>query len=138
MAEVYFQEDDIRTQAEEGANLRKVARKCGAQIYGGINKWINCRGLGLCGTDRVTIDPGANVSNRTWKEGLHFDSRSNIRLACQVKVLGDITVSNAPAIEYGEQMIETLKFGAVAALFGLVFLFAFLIMAFDWAGHPLF
>jgi ferredoxin len=138
MAEVYFQEDDIRTETEEGANLRKVARKCGAQIYGGINKFINCRGFGFCGTDRVIIDPEANVSPRTWKEKLHFDARSNVRLACQVRVLGDVSVSNAPAIEYGEQMLENVKFAAVAAFFGLTFLLAFLIMAADWAGRPLF
>lgn len=138
MPEVYFQEDDIRTQADEGANLRKVARKCGAQIYGGINKYLNCRGLGLCGTDRIVVEPGTHVSPPTWKERLHFDERSNLRLACQVKVLDDISVSNAPALEYGEQMIETLKFAAVSAVFALVFLLAFLVMAFDWAGHPLF
>ena len=41
-----------------GSNLRVEAAKQGIEIYGGIDRYLNCRGNGLCGTCRVLVKKG--------------------------------------------------------------------------------
>lgn len=78
-----------------GANLRRVLLEHGVQLYNGQAKYINCRGIGTCGTCAVEID--GEVSAPNWKDKArrslppHNPGR-NLRLACQTKVLGDIRV----------------------------------------------
>ncbi len=79
----------------EGANLRKVLLENKLDLYNGNAKYINCRGIGSCGTCAVEIK--GNVSPANWKDRgrrslpPHSPSK-NRRLACQTKVLGDIEV----------------------------------------------
>jgi len=138
MPKVTFEEAAKTIEVEAGANLRKVARAHGVEIYGGPNRYINCRGFGFCGTDRVEISGDSQATSApTWKEKLHFGANSRMRLACQTKVLGDIAVRTAPAMEYGEAMKDNLKVAGAAAVLGLLTLLAFLVMFLDWAGKPL-
>ncbi|MBE9032597.1 (2Fe-2S)-binding protein [filamentous cyanobacterium LEGE 11480] len=80
---------------ELGANLRRVLLQQGVALYNGGAAVINCRSLGTCGTCAVQID--GSVSPLTWKERTRLalpphQGTGDRRLACQVKVLGDIQV----------------------------------------------
>lgn len=85
---------------ETGANLRQVMLANGVDLYNGNAKFVNCMGLGTCGTCAVQIE--GDVSAPNWQDIArrsfppHTSSR-NLRLACQTKVLGDITVSKFTA-----------------------------------------
>ena len=107
-------------------------------VYGGPNKLLNCRGFGLCGTDRIQVSPNDCVTEMTWKERLHLDPKSGMRLACQARLRGDAKVSIAPAVDYGAVMVENLKFGAAALFFGGLTLFFIIFMLFELVGSPLF
>ena len=80
---------------ERGANLRQVLLGSKLDLYNGNSKYINCRGIGSCGTCAVEII--GSVSEVNWKERTRLtlpphDPDKNRRLACQTKVLGDIEV----------------------------------------------
>jgi ferredoxin len=95
----------VRAQGKEmecqvGANLRQLFLKNGVDLYNGRADVINCHSLGTCGTCAVAI--AGPVSPLNWKEkarlGLHPHSlvgsrQKGRRLACQVRVLGDIEVT---------------------------------------------
>ncbi|WP_136588923.1 2Fe-2S iron-sulfur cluster-binding protein [Salinigranum halophilum] len=56
---------------------------------------LNCRGLGSCGTCAVSVS--GPVSDSTRRERLRLrvpphDPASGLRLACQTRILGDVTV----------------------------------------------
>lgn len=138
MPSIQFEEAGCGVTAEEGQDIRKIAHKNKVTVYGGPNKYFNCRGFGLCGTDRITVKPDDAVSPPTWKEKLHFGDKPKIRLACQARLLGDATVSIAPAEEYGAQMKETLKLLPAVVFFGGLTLFFVVFMLFELVGKPLF
>ena len=82
-------------ECETGANLRRVLLQHNVDLYNGKAKIINCLGIGTCGTCAVEIE--GEVSDVNWKDRLRrslppHSLRKNRRLACQKKVLGDITV----------------------------------------------
>lgn len=81
---------------ESGANLRKVLLKHGVDLYNGNAKFINCMGIGTCGTCAVEIE--GEVSEPNWKDKARrslppHSPTSNRRLACQTQVLGNIKVT---------------------------------------------
>ncbi len=81
---------------ETGANLRQVLQQHGVALYNGAAGVINCRGIGTCGTCAIAIS--GEVSPPTWKEKIRLAlpphrPEQNRRLACQVKVLGDVGVT---------------------------------------------
>ena len=84
----------IDLKAGYGANLRKAALYNEAEVYKGLNKFLNCRGHGLCGKCVVEIEPLENVNPRTFFENLH-KLEPHQKLGCRVKVYGDITVKAA-------------------------------------------
>jgi ferredoxin len=78
-----------------GAVLRDVLRGGGETLHNGASGSLNCRGLGSCGT--CAVDVTGAVSDRTRRERLRLrvpphDPESGLRLACQTRVLGDVTV----------------------------------------------
>jgi ferredoxin len=81
---------------EPGANLRQVLLEQNLPLHNGKAKYINCLGIGTCGTCAVEIE--GQVSSPNWKDTArrslppHSPSR-NLRLACQTKVLGDVKVT---------------------------------------------
>jgi ferredoxin len=80
---------------ESGANLRKVLLENKIELYNGQARYINCRGLGSCGTCAVEIF--GTISEPNWKENVRLSlpphsKTKNRRLACQTKVFSDITV----------------------------------------------
>jgi ferredoxin len=98
---------------ESGARLRDVLRSAGISLYSGPARIVNCRGIGSCGTCAVAIEqdqPDA-IPALNWIEKARFNfpphsamgpaiglfgsqpSSQGLRLACQVRVLGDISVT---------------------------------------------
>lgn len=138
MPTIEFEEANVTATAREGEKIRKIASKNKVSVYGGPNKLLNCRGFGLCGSDRIKVDPKDCVTPMTWKEKLHFDEKSGLRLACQANLVNDAKVSIAPALEYGVVMKENLKFGAAVFVFGGLTLFFLVFMLFELIGKPLF
>jgi ferredoxin len=110
MPKVTFVKEKKELEVPSGANLRQEARKAGIQLYPGVHKYLNCRGLGLCGTCKVFVKKGMeNVSAKTVLEVINFNTHplnvfayigheDEMRLACQVQVNGDCTVETQPAL----------------------------------------
>jgi ferredoxin len=138
MPVVDFKEANATVTAEEGKDIRKIAIQNEISVYGGPNKLLNCRGFGICGTDRIEVYPKDCVSQMTWKEKLHCDEKSGIRLACQAKLVADATIRVTPALEYGKEMIENLKVATAALIFGGGTLFFVIFIIFELIGKPLF
>ena len=80
---------------ELNQNLRKVLLTAKLPLYNGIASKIHCRGLGTCGTCAVEIEGEVSSPTMVEKWRLGFPphrSESNLRLACQCRVLGDLSV----------------------------------------------
>ena len=93
MPTITFQGKTI--SCDQGSNLRRVLLENKLALYNGQAKYINCRGIGSCGTCAVEII--GEVSPANWKDKTRrslppHDPQKNRRLACQTKVLGDIEV----------------------------------------------
>jgi ferredoxin len=73
------------------ANLREIAVANGVSVYTGLHKAVNCRGNGRCGTCQVEIS-GSNIKARNSIEEAKLKDAPQLRLACQVEVLGDLSV----------------------------------------------
>ena len=86
---VKFIKEKKEIEVPEGANLRAEAKKAGINLNQGvrgvsdtidnfacaINKHMNCKGLGMCGTCRVLITKGMeNTNEMTMREKLKFKS----------------------------------------------------------------
>src|SRR5690242_965375 len=73
------------------SNLREIAVANEIGVYAGAAKVANCRGNGRCGTCRVEIS-GDNLKPRNDVEEAKLKGIANLRLACQIEVLGDLVV----------------------------------------------
>lgn len=94
----------------EGTNLRKAALRHGVSLYSGADRYLNCRGLGLCGTCRVHVKSGReNLSRVGFWEWLmtrfhpfrwwvRIGEEDKMRLACRTKVLGDVEIETRPPL----------------------------------------
>ena len=79
-----------------GANLRAALLANNIDLYSPRAKYVNCMGIGTCGTCAVAIE--GEVSEANWRDIARrklppHDPEKNLRLACQTKVLGDIRVT---------------------------------------------
>lgn len=112
MPKVTFVKEKTELEVPAGSNLRAEARKAGLQIYKGLDRYLNCRGLGLCGTCRVLVKKGMeNLSPKSLMERINLNAHpmsmlaligheDEMRLACQVKVNGDCTIETMPAFNW--------------------------------------
>lgn len=91
-----------------GANLRQEALKQNVSLYRGLEKFANCRGLGVCGTCKVLVKAGAeNLSKPSlFEKGrlalmpfATIGHENEMRLACQATVQGDVTVETKPGLD---------------------------------------
>lgn len=109
MAKVRFLRANVEVQAEPGANLRSLALRHGVQLYPGLHRVFNCRGLAQCGSCRVLLLNGTerNATRRTFLERLRLalsyfaiGHGEELRLACQCRVLGDLDVLERPPTNF--------------------------------------
>ncbi len=79
----------------KGANLRETLIASGLHPHNGTSRMLNCFGLGTCGTCAVKITGRVSEMTPTERLRLSFpphNPENGLRLACQVKVMGDIEV----------------------------------------------
>ncbi len=108
MPKVKFINEKQEIEVPPGSNLRVEAKQAGVQIYQGKDRFLNCHGLGLCGTCRVLVKKGMeNLSAKTRRErfrlAVSFASighEDEMRLACQVQVNGDCEVVTRVGVDY--------------------------------------
>lgn len=126
---VNFIKEKKTIEVPVGANLRREALKAGVNIYQGvngigasINQFVNCHGLGTCGTCRVIIKKGRENTNPMGTiERLKFKCpvpdplpcmafighENDMRLACKTTVMGDIDVETGPELNlFGENFFS--------------------------------
>lgn len=98
-------------ECHRGSNLRQVLLAHGVELYNGNAKFINCMGIGSCGTCAVELE--GEVSAPNWKDNARrslppHSPTANRRLACQTKVLGDVRVTKYGGFwGQGEQTVWT-------------------------------
>src|SRR6516162_5569132 len=86
MPKVTFVNEKTEIEVPIGSNLRQEARKAGIEVYKGIERYLNCRGLGLCGTCKVLVKKGMeNLNKKTFMERFNMSAHPLTMLA----VLGD-------------------------------------------------
>ena len=95
MPKVHFVNELLTVEVPQGATLREVAIKHGIEIYRGMWTHINCLGNGICGRCKVWIMTDSSVSHRSARERFHR-IQGKQRLACQVRILGDVEVHTRP------------------------------------------
>jgi ferredoxin len=112
MPKVKFLKQKVELEVPQGANLRLAAREAGIEVYKGLEKYLNCRGLGLCGTCKVLVKKGMeHLSPKTVREKFNLNfhpltmlaalgHEDEIRLACQVHVNGDCEIETTPAFNW--------------------------------------
>ena len=102
MPTITFVKEKVTADAEQGDDIRAVARRSGVQLYSGPHKVVNCMGFGHCCSCNVIIKKGIeNCSSkgfleRLWKWAnpllclkILSNPDKDVRLACQAKVHGD-------------------------------------------------
>jgi ferredoxin len=126
---VKFIKENKEIDVPHGANLRQEAIKAGINLYqgingfgAGINKFMNCHGIGQCGMCRVLITKGMENTNQMGlMEKIRFynpvpdplpcmafiGNENTMRLACRTQVLGDIEVETGPQLNlFGENFFS--------------------------------
>jgi ferredoxin len=115
MPKITFANEKKEIQVPEGANLRREALQAGVALYPGIHKVVNCHGLGQCGACRVLVTKGMeNCSPKGLLERgrlgvslAYIGNEETMRLACQTRVNGDITVTTCPPMNlFGENFFS--------------------------------
>jgi ferredoxin len=108
MPKVKFTNLNTELEMEQGANLRKAALSGKVEIYPGIHRYLNCRGFALCGKCAVAVKSGReHCSPAGFRERLRLllsyltigREKDEIRLACQMHVLGDLQVEATPRLK---------------------------------------
>ncbi|MBE9051570.1 (2Fe-2S)-binding protein [Nostocales cyanobacterium LEGE 11386] len=79
-----------------GAKLSLILQQNGIDLYNGSARVINCRGIGSCGTCAVKVE--GEVSAANWRDKARrslppHSPTTDLRLACQTEVLGDVKVT---------------------------------------------
>ena len=109
MPKVHFLRSGVEVEVETGSNLRQVALKNQVQLYPGPHRFLNCHGLAQCGSCRVLLKEGSekNASPKTLMEKMrmavaffNIGHGDEMRLACQMKVNGDLEVMERPAANF--------------------------------------
>lgn len=116
MPKITFVKEKVTVEAQDGEDIRSVARKNGVQLYSGPHKVLNCMGMGACGSCNVSVKSGSdNCTPRTFCERIVAkwltplplflikilsNPQKDVRLACQTKVHGDVEVETHPPINW--------------------------------------
>ncbi|MEZ6129038.1 MAG: 2Fe-2S iron-sulfur cluster-binding protein [Planctomycetaceae bacterium] len=116
MPTIKFVNEKVTAEAQDGEDIRTVARKNGVQLYSGPHKVVNCMGMGMCGSCNVAIRSGSDkCSPRTFREKfvakwltplplllikILSNPGKDVRLGCQTMVHGDVEVETHPPINW--------------------------------------
>ena len=108
MPTVRFRKEEI--ECEEGAVLRDTLLDAGVSPHNGASEYLNCRGHATCGTCAVGVRGDVSEMADDERRRLSLpphDEDSGLRLACQTRVQGDVTVVKHPGfwgqkVERGE------------------------------------
>ena len=95
MLEIQFIKQNRTIKAVEGETVREAAIRNKLSIYPHVFKALNCRGRGLCHACAIKIVSGnAEPKNKIESEQLAKKLKKDpeLRLACQVKVLDNMTI----------------------------------------------
>jgi ferredoxin len=95
---------------EAGSNLRSALLKEGMSPHNGAAQWLNCKGLGTCGTCALDIEGDLSPLNAREKWRLNFPPHkeaNQLRLACQIKVQSDLQLQKHAGF-WGEKKGEVL------------------------------
>lgn len=126
---IKFVKEKKEIEVADGAVLRSEAIKAGINLHQGLNglgaslnKFVNCHGLGQCGTCRVLITKGMENTNKpTLLERIKFKCpvpdpipplayvghEETMRLGCCTTVHGDIEVETGPELNlFGENFFS--------------------------------
>lgn len=115
MPTIKFVNEKKEIQVPEGSNLRHEAMRAGVELYQGPERFLNCRGFGLCAGCRVNVTKGIeNLSPMGVVEKLslaktmaYVGNEATMRLACQSKVMGDVEVHTCPPLNlFGENFFS--------------------------------
>ena len=96
MPTVEFQSETV--ECETGETLRNVLLDAGLSPHNGPTA-VSCHGLSTCGTCAVAVEGPTSDPTRRERWRLDFpphDASSGLRLACQTRVEGDLTVEKFP------------------------------------------
>lgn len=94
MPTVHFRDRQI--DCDEGEILRDVLLEAGESPHNGFSDTANCRGMATCGTCAVEVEGDVSEPTDREQRRLSFpphDPDSGLRLACQTRVEGDVTVT---------------------------------------------
>lgn len=83
-------------ECAEGAILRDVLREAGLTPHNGVADTLNCGGHGTCGTCAVAVEGETNDPTDAERRRLSLPPHSRdagLRLSCQTRVEGDVTVT---------------------------------------------
>lgn len=97
MPTVTFRGQEI--ECETGATLRDVLLEAGLSPHNGRADLLNCGGHGTCGTCAVEVAGDVSAPGRQEKLRLSVpphDADAGLRLACQTRVQGNVTVKKYP------------------------------------------
>ncbi|MET0594242.1 MAG: 2Fe-2S iron-sulfur cluster-binding protein [Polyangiaceae bacterium] len=94
MPKVVFVNEHRIVEVPQGKNLKSLALELGINPHREFFRGVNCGYLGMCGTCQVWVKEGAqgatNPLNLREKMG---GMRGLRRLACQVKIMGDVEIT---------------------------------------------
>ena len=86
-------------KAPKGSNLRKELLKNKLSPYNGSSNYLNCKGMGTCGTCAVVVKGEVNGKTRVEKWRLNFpphQEKMGLRLACQITVNASLKLQKHP------------------------------------------
>ena len=108
---ICFEPSGLKTELPEGKTLLKAARKAGVYLSS------ICGGDGYCGKCKLIIDEG-HFESRPTTLLTQDEIRNNTVLACQTKILSDMTVTvpKSHALDAGQILMDTdtQRFSALA------------------------
>lgn len=83
-------------ECEAGEIIRDVLLAAGETPHNGLADSVNCRGNATCGTCAVEVEGHVGEPTNAERRRLSWpphDPESGLRLACQTRVEGDVTVT---------------------------------------------
>src|SRR4051794_14264666 len=97
MPKVVFVNEHRIVEVAPGKNLKALALELGINPHRESFRGLNCGYFGMCGSCQVWVkDAEPNATNPRNLRERFAGTRGTRRLACQVKILGDVEVTTMP------------------------------------------